>query len=475
MEGLHPHDVMVSSHSGGSLVVMNAMWDDVAHLYRRAGFGATPDELDRAASAGYEATVDELLGGLGAGPDPTGDRLSPPVPAPPTAGSFPTAGAAAARSRAAEVAALQHWWLDRMIVTSTPLREKLTLLWHGHFATGASKVRDARLMYLQNQLFRISGAGSFEALNQAVAKGGAMMAWLDTATDKVGHPNENFARELMELFTLGIGQYQEAEVQAAARAFTGWVYDRHTDRWALRPRQHDDGRKTFLGRAADLGGEDIIDIAVHRPASAAFVTARVWSHLAYPVAPDDPVVRDLVPVYATDLQIRDLVRAVFLHRAFRSPAARSGLVKQPIEYLVGAARALRLDAALDHADRLATPAPPTAGGAPAARPVPSLVTLATAMGQTPFDPPNVGGWPQNQYWLNTGTASARLRAARLLAGRADLSAVADVAPARRAGAVARQLGITAWGQTTAGALSHVAGDPLGLVTLALNAPEYVLN
>jgi uncharacterized protein (DUF1800 family) len=374
------------------------------------------------------------------------------------------------------VAALQHWWLDRMIVTSTPLREKLTLLWHGHFATGVSKVRDARLMYLQNQLFRTSGGDSFEAMTQAVAKGGAMMAWLDTATDKVGHPNENFARELVELFTLGIGQYQEADVQAAARGFTGWVYDRLTDRWALRPRQHDDGPKTFLGTTADLGGEDIIAVAVHRAASAAFVTARVWSHLAYPVARDDPVVADLVPVYAAALQISDLVRAVFLHPAFRSAAARWGLVKQPIEYLVGAARALRLDAALDYSDPLRAPAPPDADGTlPEARPAPSLVTLSSALGQTPFDPPNVGGWPQNQYWLNTGTALARLRAARLLAGRAALSAIAEVAPAGRAGAVARQLGITAWGQTTAGALSHVAGDPVALVTLALSAPEYVLN
>src|SRR5581483_8729088 len=124
---------------------------------------------------------------------------------------------------------------------------KLTLIWHGHFATAVSKVRDARLMYLQNQVLRTLGGGRVEDLALAVAKGGAMMVWLDTVSDKVGHPNENFARELMELFTLGIGQYTEADVAAGARAFTGWVYDRATDRWSVRPRQHDDGPKTFLG------------------------------------------------------------------------------------------------------------------------------------------------------------------------------------------------------------------------------------
>jgi uncharacterized protein (DUF1800 family) len=125
-----------------------------------------------------------------------------------------------------EYQALQTWWLDRMIVTSTPLREKLTLLWHGHFATGFEKVRNARLMYRQNQLLRTRGAGNFEALTQAVAKDAAMMLWLDTQTDVAGHPNENFARELMELFTLGLGNYSEDDVKEGARCFTGSVSTR---------------------------------------------------------------------------------------------------------------------------------------------------------------------------------------------------------------------------------------------------------
>ena len=247
----------------------------------------------------------------------------------------------------------------------------------------------------------------------------------------------------------------------------------------MQARQHDHGAKTFLGPTGDLGGEDIIDIAVHQAASARFVVARVWSHLAYPVTPDDAVVTDLVAAYLPAMDIADLLRAVFQHPAFRSPAARSGLVKQPIEYVVGAARALHLDVdlrkrrpgrrcpaagdtAVPRATRPSRPQVPRhAWRPPWARRCSTLPTWAagrrTATGSTP------------------APRSARWRAAGLLAGRADLSAIAGVAPAGRPDAVARMLGIDGWGQTTAAALGHLVADPVGLVALALNAPEYILN
>jgi uncharacterized protein (DUF1800 family) len=454
---------------------------DIAHLLRRAGFGATPAELDAAASAGYAATVESLLAGTGTAPDPTGDQVAPP---PFAAYQRPTGAAgtpqrlaatkAELRTLRAELAPLQEWWLDRMIVTSTPLREKLTLLWHGHFATAISKVQDPKLMYLQNQLFRTLGAGRFDDLTQAVAKSGAMMLWLDTATDKKAHPNENFARELMELFTLGVGNYTQDDVEAAARCFTGWAYDRATDQWRLQPRQHDDGVKTLLGTTGDLSGEDAITVILARPESARFVAAKVWSHLAYPVTPADPVVSDLVPAYGPGHDLTALLRAVLTHPAFLSPAARTGLVKQPIEYLVGAARSLGLDArgARLGANGLPSPTPPPAGG----RPRPTLVTAATALAQTPFNPPNVGGWPQNGYWLNTATAVARQQIAQALARQADLSVVAGASPSQRPAAAARLLGVVdGWGPTTTAALAGVAGDPATLVATALVSPEYVLN
>jgi uncharacterized protein (DUF1800 family) len=409
-----------------------------------------------------------MLARLGTAPDPSGEQIPVPTFSPyERPASDPTARKTLARTDAQGIVALQQWWLDRMIVTSTPLREKLTLFWHGHFATGASKVRDPKLMYLQNQLFRTSGAGSFEALTEGVAKDGAMMVWLDTGTDKKAHPNENFAREMMELFTLGIGNYTQADVTAAARGFTGWVYDRATYQYAFRPRQHDDGPKTYLGATGDWNGEDIVSIAVRRPASARFVLAKLWSHFAYPVAPSDAVVSDLVGAFGPSLDITAALRAIFMHSAFRTATTRTGLIKQPIEYLAGAARALGLDAHLQRRQA-------GAAGAGAATRAISLSELSTALGQAPFNPPNVGGWGQNAYWLDTATAQLRLEAALALARHADLSAVAAVPASGRLAQVSELLGVDGWGPTTASALGRQVDQPESLVALALTSPEYVL-
>lgn len=453
---------------------------NVAHLLRRAGFGASTAELDAAVSAGYAATVERLLAGGGAAPDPTGDQV--PVP---TFAAYQKVEAktktpaviaerkAQERAWRAELRPLQDWWLNRMIVSATPLREKLSLLWHGHFATAVSKVKDPKLMYLQNQVFRTMGTGSFEDLTQAVAKTGAMTIWLDIMTDKKVHPNENFARELMELFTLGVGNYTQDDVEQGARCFTGWTYNRTTDQWSLQARQHDNGVKTFLGRTGDLSGEDAISTILAQPESGRFVVAKLWSHLAYPITPGDPIIDRLLPAYASRMNITDVLRAIFHHPAFLSPAAKGGLIKQPIEYLVGAARALRLDALAQPLDA-ATGLP--ASGAPPAGHGASLTQAATAMAQTPFDPTNVGGWPQNLYWLNTATALARFRIARTLASRADLSVIRAASPSQRMAAAAQLLGVAeGWGTTTARTLAGAANDPAALVALALNSPEYALN
>ncbi len=440
---------------------------DLALLYRRAGFGLRSDELDRAAAGGYEAAVEQLVAGLGSAPDPAGDAVPGPVftEAPPSTRAAaqalrndPAAIAARNRAIAADLASLQRWWIDRMITTSTPLREKLTLFWHGHFATAISKVRDPRLMYMQNQLFRRSGAGSFQDLVGAVAKDGAMMVWLDTSTDKKAHPNENFAREMMELFTLGIGSYTQDDVTAGARAFTGWVYNRAQYSYRFLPAQHDFGVKTYLGQTGDWNGEDVVRIAVTRPESVRFVVAKLWSHFAYPVAPADPVVSDLLPAYGSGLDIAAVVRAMFLHPSFRGTATRSGLVKQPVEYLVGAARTLGIKET-------------AAGGG---RAEPPLSRLAAALGQEIFNPPNVGGWGQNGYWLSSATSQLRVQYALQLAQRADLSPIADLPASQRVAGVANFLGLDGWGPTTARALAGVAGNPAQLTALALTAPEYVL-
>jgi uncharacterized protein (DUF1800 family) len=340
-----------------------------------------------------------------------------------------------------------------MVLSTTPLRERLTLFWHDHFATSVQKVKEPELMFRQNEIFRSRGAGNFEALAQAVAKDPAMLVWLDANENKKGRPNENFARELFELFLLGIGNYTEADVQEGARAFTGWQYRRQTGVFSLAAAQHDGETKTVFGQTGRFGGEDIIRMAIAQPASATYVAAKLWSGFARPAGADDPVVRELAAGFAMDLDVGKLVRAILLHPEFLAPASRTGLVKQPIEYVAGTLRALGLRAASLGAN--------------------SGQTLES-LGQRPFAPPSVGGWPQNGYWLTTSFALSRLRFASTVAAKARLDSVAAVPVADRPAAVARLLSVDEWSASTATGLAKVADDPKALLTIALVAPDYVL-
>jgi len=422
----------------------------IAHLLRRTGLGPTAAEVDAAVAKGYRAVVDELCDF--SSPD-RADATAVPVAHPFTplgqAAMSTEQRKAAAAQRGSDLQALQLWWLRRMATTDHPLREKLTLLWHGHFATSYDKVQRPDYLLRQNQVFRTMGGGDFEVLTQAVAKDPAMMQWLDTAQDRKAHPNENFARELMELFTLGIGNYTEDDVREGARAFTGWSTDRTTGTWAINARQHDSGTKTVLGQTGSWGGEDVVHILVNSPASASFIVSKVWGHFAYPVAPSDPVVADLAPAYARSRDVLALVRAVLAHPRFTSASAMSGLVKQPIEWVIGSLRALGLPV-IDK----------------------RLVGVLSGLGQVPFRPPSVGGWPQNEYWLTTASSLARLTFASAVASLADLSMISALPPAQRPDAAAHLLSV-AWSPTTAKGLAQAA-DTNELVALALVAPEFVL-
>ncbi len=311
-------------------------------------------------------------------------------------------------------------------------------------------------MYGQNHLFRTLGPGPFDQLTQAVSADPAMLIWLDAASDKVADPNENFARELMERFTMGVGTYHEADVRAAAYCFTGWQLDLATESLRIDQGQHSPVVQQVLGQPVNTG-QQVIQLVTHTSASARYVPAAFWSHLAYPVSPSDPVVSDLTAVYAEDLNVTSLLQAIFQHPEFVSPTALSGLVKQPAEYVVGALRAFGITGqqVMAHGARLQT-------------------TLA-AMGQTLFDPPSVGGWPQNQYWLSTAAALTRWRFAEGLTGDVDLSPIADANPAARPDALAELLSIPAWSNPTVAALSRAGGDPRQLAVLALTAPEYLTN
>ncbi|HEX5268022.1 MAG TPA: DUF1800 domain-containing protein [Acidimicrobiales bacterium] len=429
---------------------MDPARSDIAHLFRRTGFGALPRQLDALTPAGYESAVDHLLD-VTAG-DPGTDRIPDPAVSSSVSWSSDTnTRALQTKQVAQEETTLRQWWMTRMAAAERPLAEKMTLYWHGHFATGIDKVQYAGLMLTQNKLFRRQGLASFPDLTINVAKDPAMLIWLDTRLDRKAHPNENFARELMELFTLGIGHYQETDVREAARAFTGWNYDSAAIAYQFLPAQHDNGTKTVLGVTGNLSGEDVIRLVTSEPIGIRFVAARLWSHFAYPVTIDDPVVDDLVAAYAPALRISDLMRAILLHPAFRSAKARTGLVKQPIEYVAGVMRALNLTADMSFVD-------------------PALANL----GQVPLRPPNVGGWPQNGYWLSTSASRSRLAFARAAAAKTDLRPVTSTRPAVRYQALSRVLSVDFSPGTTA-ALQAVATNPVEMMALALVSPEYVAN
>ena len=437
----------------------------VAQLLRRTGFGATASELDSASAAGYAATVDRIIADLSA-PDDGADA----VPAPVLGSAIAYERQLARARRAGDTAtatdvrqkvaagrrALIGGWLARMVASTRPVHEKLTFLLHGHFPTALSKVRYPDLMARQIQLFRTQGAGSFADLSQAVAIDPAMLVWLDAASDVAADPNENFARELMERFTMGIGTYREADVRAAAYCFTGWRIDPVHGGFEFDPALHSSVSQQVLGKAVTTG-QEVVALVTSTPASHRYVPAALWSHLAYPVTPSDPVVDALAAAYAPALSMTDLLRAVFEHPAFLSDRAAGGLVKQPVEWMAGALRSLGVapDQVTAHQDSL-------------------LETLAM-MGQVLCDPPSVGGWGQNDYWLSTSASLARWRAAHALAAAVDLSQLADAPASSRTDMLASVLGVVSWSATTADVLRRAGGDPARLVTLALVSPDYVTN
>lgn len=436
----------------------------VAHLLRRAAFGGRADEIDALAEGGYEAAVDAVCDFTT--PDAAADAVTVP--------EFDTAAYLAARDGTAEERraagraqraarrGLLLWALRRMAEATQAHREKTTLLWHDHFATSLQKVKLPELMYVQWQTLHELGHGRFDDLAAAMVRDPAMLIWLDGRESTAKAPNENFAREFFELFTLGHGgagghggglhggqPYTEGDVAEAARAFTGWTLRRGATTSELVPRRHDSGTKTILGSTGDFGADDVVRLAVTHDACAPHVVARLWSRVARPAEPDDPVVRELAADFAADRDIAALRRRMFLHPEFLASPTRTALIKQPIEYVVGAARALGV--------RLEQP---------------HLLSLV-ALGQVPFLPPDVSGWPANEAWLSTSTALARMQFADAIAAAADIDEIAALPAAERPEAFARTLGVDEWSPETRTAMAS-ADDPRAALTMALVSPEYVL-
>jgi uncharacterized protein (DUF1800 family) len=287
--------------------------------------------------------------------------------------------------------ATADWWMKRMAGGKYPLQEKLTLFWHGHFATSAKDERSAILMWQQNELLRKHAAGNFRSFVKLISRDAAMLDYLNNTQNHKKKPNENYARELMELFTLGIGNYTEQDVKEAARAFTGWTHD--GGQFEIREWDHDTGTKVFLGRRGQFDGDDIVDIIMSRAECGRFIGAKLFAYFAYEPVEDD-LRNSLGSVLREKYDLRALLRVILTSKAFYSPRAMGTQVKSPIQLCVGTCRLLEQEV-------------------PDAR---ALYGPLNQMGQVPFMPPSVKGWPSGRQWINTSTLFVRYNTCLWLAG-----------------------------------------------------------
>jgi uncharacterized protein (DUF1800 family) len=353
-----------------------------AHLYRRAAFGATQAELLEAERLGPQSTLEMLIRGQ--------------APADDLRQTLTDVGRIAAEHDDGGEQ-LRGWWLYVMLHGAHPLREKLTLFWHNHFATSIVKVQNSELMFRQNCLLRTHALDKFGPLLQEISRDCAMLLWLDSNRNVAGQPNENYARELMELFSLGVGSYSEADIREAARAFTGWQTDGKN--FTFQARMHDGGSKAVLGRTGNWNGDDIVRIVLAQPVTARFLVRKLYRFfISENVEPPDRLLAPLAEAFrANDYDIAALVRTMLSSRHFYSEHAFRQKVKSPVEFIVGA-----VNSVIRNTDQSPLPSQ-------------SLVGRLSAMGQSLFAPPNVKGWPGGRDWLNTSTLLERDNFAAALA------------------------------------------------------------
>ena len=379
-------------HGEGELSLM-------AHLFRRAGFGATYEELEESLAAGYEATVERLLH---------------PEDAPEWDDAL-FRRYHVDQNSVMLIESAQSYWLYRMINSPRPLEEKIALFWHGLFATAYGKLNHAKAVVNQTNTFRRHGLGTFRNLLSELSCDPAMIFWLDNKDNHKDAPNENYGRELLELFSMGIGTYTEADVKAAARAFTGWTianqdymsvrasrdsiwpHGRLDWQFIYRPEDHDDSEKTFLNQTGRFNGEDVLDIICGHPASSWFLAGKLYAFFV-----SDHPNEAATQIIAEDLRrtggdVRSAMRTIFLSDFFRSEDARHAKVKSPAEVVAGVARLAG------------------AFGAPRWNIV-NLALDTNFMGQEILNPPTVEGWHTGTEWVDTGTLMERVNSAALLLG-----------------------------------------------------------
>ncbi|MBT8145317.1 MAG: DUF1800 domain-containing protein [Gammaproteobacteria bacterium] len=414
---------VADSWKGDLTPIANSSWnyEHAAHLLERAGFGGTPEQVQALATMSILDAVRKLVYF-----DPaTNTHLAPfdhsgihdpglepfPPSRPATTALARDAGEALGikvkpsgnrrlqpvvnkffywlRASSLETNRVAYWWANRMVATETPLQEKMALFWHGHYAINEGKVRDYRKLLQELELFHDMGTGNFRDLMVAVAQDPAMLSFLDAGVNVKGAPNENFAREIMELFTMGVGNYSETDIREGARAFTGWNFE--DLEFVINEDQHDDSSKTFLGRTGNFSGVEVIDIIMEQPVTAEYIAGKVYRFFVRDeISPElqselGSVLRD------ADYEISALLETIFLSRDFYSPASVGTHLKSPVELAVSTYRKLGLDYVPG---------------------VPDFNQATGALGQTLFRPPTVAGWAGGRSWITPGLLLERGNFAR---------------------------------------------------------------
>lgn len=370
-----------------------------AHLLNRAGFGGTVAQVDALAAMTPDQAAASLVA-VEKVPDPLpalafGDLTGGGGGPGQRAGAFGMLRSMSPEQRrsmqqlrqiatTAKFDELKFWWLDRMVRSPRPLEEKMTLFWHGLFVSSYATVKNVYHLYLQNQLFRKHALGDYKALTLAVSQDPAMLEYLNNNQNRKAKPNENYARELMELFTMGIGNYTEADIKESARAFTGWSFA--GDRFVFQAREHDSGPKTFLGKTGNWDGTDIIDIIFNHPATPRYIATRLLKFFATDDTPPPEVVTALAGVVKSNkFKMAPTLQTLFASDWFYSQDVMRRQIKSPVQLVVGALRQLGV-----------TPADPRA-----------MDNSLKMMGQELFNAPTVKGWDGGRDWINTATLFAR--------------------------------------------------------------------
>ncbi len=358
-------------------------WNEyrAAHLLRRTLIGPTPTEIAEAVQSTPEAVVDRLLEMPFLPPNPPDSWVNDDP--------YQSPDQAQRRIERQRVDQTRAWWMALIVNQGFSIQERMVLFWHDHFATQAKDVRRPQWMYLQNFLFRKYAVGNFKTLVKEVTTDPAMIYYLDSNTNKVGKPNENYARELMELFTMGEGStYTEHDIGEAARALTGWIVV--GKRPVFRENRFDKGQKAFMGQSGNFNFQDIIDIIFQQPVTAEFICGKLYREFVYEY-PDQNVISELAQILRdNNYEIRPVLKKLFLSEHFYDPALIGAKIKSPVELVAGTARSLGFTA-----------------GSRKSISAEYLVYIANVLGQKLLDPPNVAGWPGYRIWISTSTLPER--------------------------------------------------------------------